>query len=175
MQNNVSVSLAEFRVSRDPDDVLVAYSLGSCVGFAVWDPKTKVGGLAHIVLPSSTGSMIAPSCNGWGAAPVPDQSMQGKYADTAVPSLLARMQEEGCQMKRLLAYMAGGAHVLRGLTWPGGDIGSANVKAALEAARKMGVKVLSSAIGDSYGRTMRLYVSTGRVTVSSVGREERDM
>ena len=157
------------------DDVLVAFSLGSCVGFAVWDSKTRVGGLAHIVLPSSAGPVIAPSCNGWGSTAAADQSTPGKYADTAIPSLFAKMQEEGCQLKGLKAYMAGGAHVLRGLTWPGGDIGSANIKAALEAAGKMGVVVQKSDVGENYGRTMRLYVSTGRVTVSSVGREERDM
>lgn len=161
MPNNVSVGLSEFKVSQDPGDVLVAYSLGSCVGLAVWDPKTKVGGLAHIVLPSSTGSV--------------DRSTQGKYADTAVPCLVAKMRQEGGDPKRLKVHMAGGAHVLKGLTWPSGDIGSANVKATREAAAKTGVRVIGADVGEDYGRTMRLYVSTGRVTVSSVGREEREM
>lgn len=175
MQNNVSVGLSEFRVSRDRDDVLVAYSLGSCVGFALWDPKVKVGGLAHIVLPSSAGPVMTGCGIGRGAALVVDESTPGKYADTAVPKLLARMREEGCDPKRLKAYMAGGAHVLRGLTWPGGDIGSANVKAVQEAAAKVGIEVLNSDVGENYGRTMRLYVLTGRVTVTSVGRVERDL
>lgn len=161
MSNYVCVGLSEFKVSRDPGDVLVAYSLGSCVGVTVWDPKTRVGGLAHIVLPSSAGTA--------------DRSTQGKYADTAVPCLVEKMQREGCDLKRLKVHMAGGAHVLRGLTWPGGDIGSANVRAAQEAAAKTGIRVISADLGENYGRTMRLYVLTGRVTVSSVGREEREM
>ena len=31
---------------------LVAYGLGSCIALAVWDPRTRVAGLAHFMLPT---------------------------------------------------------------------------------------------------------------------------
>ncbi|MGE5580743.1 MAG: chemotaxis protein CheD [Bacillota bacterium] len=173
MHNHIAVGLSEIKVAGGKDDVLVAYSLGSCVGLAVWDPVTRIGGLAHIVLPSSGGS-LAPS--GFAKREDPDAGLSaGKYADTAVPMLVSLMQEAGCEVPRLKGYLAGGAHVLRTLSWPGGDIGAANVRAAQEAAWKQGITILKMDVGEDYGRTMRLYVAGGRVTVSSVGRTERDM
>lgn len=173
MLNHVAVGLSEIKVAGGKDDVLVAYSLGSCVGLAVWDPVAKIGGLAHIVLPSSEGTLAPP---GFARRAFSDGgSSPGKYADTAIPKLVSLMQEAGCDVSRLKGYLAGGAHVLRGLSWPGGDIGAANARAAQEAAWKHGVAILKMDVGEDYGRTMRLYVASGRVTVSSVGRTERDM
>ena len=47
--------------------------LGSCVGVVLYDRVAKLGGLAHIVLPSSRGVIDHP----------------GKYADTAIPGMIA--------------------------------------------------------------------------------------
>ena len=51
MTNSLSVGLGELVISSDPEDVLVAYGLGSCVGIAMYNPVTKTGGLLHAVLP----------------------------------------------------------------------------------------------------------------------------
>ncbi len=48
------VGIAEMRISRDLDDVLVTYALGSCLGVAIYDPTSHVGGLLHVMLPLST-------------------------------------------------------------------------------------------------------------------------
>ena len=50
-----NVGIGEYRVARPPA-VLVSLGLGSCVGVALYDPERKVGGLAHIMLPSSNGA-----------------------------------------------------------------------------------------------------------------------
>lgn len=99
----------------------------------------------------------------------------GKYANTAVPYLVDRLREVGCRVNRLKAWVVGGAHVLKGLEWPTGDIGAANVRAVLEALNRLGITPPLTHVGDEYGRTMRLYVRSGRVTVSAVGRAERDI
>lgn len=174
MHNHIAVGLSEIKTAGGKDDVLVAYSLGSCVGLAVWDPVKKIGGLAHIVLPSSEGSLAVSGLTSRRAAPEAGAS-PGKYADTAVPMLASLMKDAGCDISRLKGYLAGGAHVLRSLSWPAGDIGAANARAAQEAAWKQGITILKTDIGENFGRTMRLYVADGRVTISSVGREERDM
>ena len=38
---NVVVDIADFKVSAEPDSELVTYSLGSCIGVAIWDPQAK--------------------------------------------------------------------------------------------------------------------------------------
>ena len=49
----IKVGMADLKVVKSPDGV-TTLGLGSCVGIAVRDPVTKIGGLAHIMLPDST-------------------------------------------------------------------------------------------------------------------------
>jgi chemotaxis protein CheD len=49
------VEIADKKVARSPTE-LVSIGLGSCVGICLYDPVTKIGGLAHIMLPDSTQS-----------------------------------------------------------------------------------------------------------------------
>ena len=49
----IIVDISDARISKDTNDTLVTYSLGSCLGVAVYDPAIKVGGLLHYQLPSS--------------------------------------------------------------------------------------------------------------------------
>ena len=42
------------KISTNADDTLITYALGSCLGITVWDPVTKVGGMLHVMLPTST-------------------------------------------------------------------------------------------------------------------------
>ena len=76
--NIITVGIGELRVSKE-ECVLESISLGSCVGIALYDPGTKISGLAHIMLPSS-----ALSVRGM-ANPTP------KFADVAVKKMLEDM------------------------------------------------------------------------------------
>lgn len=170
MASLIAVGLSEIKVSSNPDDILVAYSLGSCVGVALWDPVKKAGGMVHAVLPGAgaePGSLQAEAAQ--------DPANPGKFAISGVPSLARKLEEMGCDLFRVKAWMAGGAHVLRGIVWPGGDIGAANTRVALEALRRLAIPSPLMDVGQDYGRTMRLYISSGKATVSSVGRGERDI
>jgi chemotaxis protein CheD len=173
MQNLIVVGLSEVKVAERTGDVLVAYSLGSCIGLALWDPISLAGGMAHVVLPSSSGSLVAWDLSSAGSQDASE--VPGKYADTAVPHLVDLLRRTGCRVNRLRSWVAGGAHVLRGLEWPAGDIGAANARAVLDALNRSGVALPRMDVGGDYGRTMRLYVQNGRATVSSVDRGERDI
>ena len=50
----VVVGMSDMRVSNDTKDVLITYSLGSCIGIAVHDPMAGVGGILHFMLPDSS-------------------------------------------------------------------------------------------------------------------------
>jgi len=157
------VGLGELKVSREREAVLVCYGLGSCVGIALYDPVTRVAGMAHVVLPDSGQG------RGGEAA--------GKFADTAVPALLAELASQGAARSRLQCRIAGGARML---TVAGGsmarlDIGTRNgdaVRAALEQAR---VPIAAADLGGTYGRTVSLHVHTGRLLISTVGRGEKEL
>ena len=115
-----SARMGEMVVSSDPHEELVALGLGSCIGLAIVDRTAGVAGLAHIVLPESN-----------------DRGEQvGKFADTAVPELIAKMRKAGAVERRFETAIAGGARMFE---MSGGlDIGSRNeaaVRAALANAR----------------------------------------
>ncbi len=48
----IIVNISDAGVSKNPGDELITYSLGSCIGVAVHDPVTKIGGMLHYQLPS---------------------------------------------------------------------------------------------------------------------------
>ena len=49
----IKVGMADLKTGKNPD-ILTTLGLGSCIGIALWDPVTKIGGLAHVMLPDST-------------------------------------------------------------------------------------------------------------------------
>ena len=49
----IKVGMADLNICKAPD-VLTTIGLGSCIGIALYDPVTKISGLAHIMLPDST-------------------------------------------------------------------------------------------------------------------------
>lgn len=162
----VSVNLGEVKVSDNPGVALVCYGLGSCVALAAYEGRARVAGMAHVVLPSSAEGRSTP-----GAATAQD----GRFADTAVPALVRALVAKGANRSRLVIKMAGGAQVLAMSAGPFSEIGRRNVTAVKQALAAAGLAPAVEDTGGNVGRTMRFEVGSGRVTVSSVGRRDRDL
>jgi len=152
----VLVRVAEFKTGG-AGDVLLTIGLGSCVAIVLHDADARVGGLAHILLPS-------PALSRRDAAP-------GKFPQTALPLLLREMTDRGARPDRITARIVGGASMFANLQ-PTGTIqmGERNLVAVRSALEHHGVPLVGSAVGESYGRTVRLFVDDGRVEVSTVRR-----
>jgi chemotaxis protein CheD len=137
------------------NDVLVTVGLGSCVAILLYDAEARVGGLAHVLLPS-------PALARRDANPA-------KFPQFAVPRLLELMAVEGARPERITARLAGGASMFATLAPPGTvQMGERNLVAARQALSSQGVPLVGEAVGGDYGRTVRLRVSDGRVEVSTV-------
>jgi chemotaxis protein CheD len=149
--------MGEMVVSSDPDEELVALGLGSCIGLAIVDRTAGVAGLAHIVLPESSDRV--------------DQA--GKFADTAVPELIARMREAGGAEPRFETAIVGGARMFE----PSGglDIGARNEAAVRAALAKAGIPVKAAQTGGSAGRTLKIAVRELQVTVRVAGQPTETM
>ncbi|MFZ5808887.1 MAG: chemotaxis protein CheD [Chloroflexota bacterium] len=161
MQDNLAVGLGEIKLSRNPDDVLVAYGLGSCVGIGMYDPQVRVAALLHAVLPDSPNGAVERS---------------PKYVSSGIEMMLEEMMKHGAQPSRLIIRMAGGANMLAA---PGFaqtfNIGTRNVEAAYETLKKFRLKIASQEVGGTSGRTVRFYVRDGRMTIRTVGNQEREV
>lgn len=92
----IKVGMADLNICKSPDG-LTTLGLGSCVGIALRDPVTKVGGLAHIMLPDSTA--------------IKDNTNIPKFADTGIVELVNRIACAGGSKSRLVAKIAGGAQM----------------------------------------------------------------
>jgi chemotaxis protein CheD len=161
MGNSFNVGLGEQVISRAAGDVLVAYGLGSCLGIGMVDPLNHVTGLLHAVLPEHSLS------NG---------STPGKYVDSGIVSLLEDMIKAGADRRRLIVRMAGGANMLLspGMT-KSFDIGNRNIAMAYKVLESLNLKLSAQEVGGNTGRTVRLYVADGRMTVRAVGQQEHDI
>lgn len=150
----VLVHVAEYKVGV-AGEILLTIGLGSCVAVMLHDPVARVGGLAHILLPSPALSRR-------------DQS-PGKFPQTAIPLLLQDMVAHGARAPRISARIAGGASMFTNLQ-PAGTIqmGERNLVAVRAALTHHSVPLVGSAVGGDFGRTVRLFVDDGRIEVSAV-------
>ena len=149
------VRMGELAISSTPGDVLVSLGLGSCIGLALVDKRAGVAGLAHIVLPATTG------------APTPEA--MNKFADHAVPALVDGMVERGASRVFMQAALVGGASMFAGT---GLEVGARNADAVRELVAGRRVPVVAEAVGGSRGRTVKVDVTSGAVSVREAGGAE---
>jgi chemotaxis protein CheD len=161
-ETTVVVGLGEWTVSTDPRTTLVCLGLGSCVALCAYDPVAKVAGLAHFVLPTSAEGRSA----GPGA----------KFVDTGIPLLIGEMERLGAARSRLVLKIVGGARMI---TAPGVNgalnIGDRNVASARSTLAGLGLRIAAEDTGGVRGRTVRLNVGTGTLTVSAAGEPGRPL
>ena len=139
------VRMGELAVSSESGHVLVSLGLGSCIGLALIDRRMGIAGLAHIVLPQSTGDGGDNPC---------------KFADLAVPEMLSELEALGARKVRLEAVLVGGASMFS-FGGNGLEVGQRNDAAVREALSALRIPVLASETGGSKGRTVRVNVETG--------------
>lgn len=165
MNNPISLGLGELLVSRNPEDVLVAYGLGSCLGISMIDPVTHVTGLLHAVLPESLNGMD------YEKSPA-----SGKYVGSGIECLLATMIKEGANRNRIVVRVVGGANMLiaPGLTSTF-DIGTRNIEKARATLQRLKMTIAAEEVGGHQGRTVRVYVAESRMTVKLIGEKEHDL
>jgi chemotaxis protein CheD len=94
---DVLVRVAELQVGGG-DDILITVGLGSCVAIVLHDSVVRVGGLAHVLLPSPALSR--------------QDGNAAKFPQTAVPRLLELMAKRGASPRRITGRLVGGASML---------------------------------------------------------------
>ncbi len=136
---------------------LVAVALGSCVAIVLHDATTRIGGLAHALLPSQAMGRVT--------------GQPGRYAQTAAPELLERMIARGARAPTITARLVGGASMFVSLTPPGSiQMGDRNVVAAREVLHRLGIRLVGEAVGGDFGRTADFDLASGRITITSYNR-----
>lgn len=159
MGEMIKVGMADLKTCVSPD-AITTLGLGSCIGIAIVDPVTKIGGLAHIMLPDSTAIRNS-------------QQNIAKFADTGIAELVNQMVKLGAKKERMVAKIAGGAMMFAfksqsELTM----VGQRNAAASKQKLKELGIPILAEDTGANYGRTVIFYPETGEFHIRAVGKEE---
>ena len=158
MGKEIKVGMADLNVCVSPDSI-TTLGLGSCVGIALRDPITKIGGLAHIMLPDST--------------TIRNNSNIPKFADTGIEELVKQVVRRGADRGRLVAKIAGGAQMF-GFQSNSEmvRVGERNVEATKRKLGQLRIPILAEDTGKNFGRTVIFYPETGDFVIRAVGKAE---
>jgi len=158
----VKVGIGDLKVGTSPR-ILITSNLGSCVGVALYDPVSLIGGLAHITLPSRN--------------QMPKERNLFKFADTAIPILIKKIAKMGACQHRIVAKIAGGGDMFPFPTQTLSliDVGSRNVAAVRETLKKNGIKLLREETRGNVPRSMEFNLANGLVTLRTKGKKDRKL
>jgi len=145
----IAVRMGEMTVSGDAGTRLSIFGLGSCVGVSLWDPRARVGGMAHFMLPSGT-----------------SEDPPAKYVTSGLGRFIGAFEAAGGSLRRSQVKASGGAAVLT-LTNGTMNIGERNAAALATALAELRLSLTASDLGGTKARTIELCVDTGRLSVRS--------
>lgn len=154
---NQIVSISDMKISNRKEDVLITYSLGSCIGVTFFDPVAHVGGLVHCMLPLSR------------VDPEKAKQKPCMFADTGLQMVLKAIFELGAKRRNIIVKAAGAATLMdrKGLF----RIGERNYAMLRKVLWKNNILITTEDIGGIKTRTMTLYMDSGITTIKSRGRE----
>ena len=154
----IVVGMADLKVAKCPD-ILTTLGLGSCVGITLYDKAKQIGGMAHVMLPSYKG--------------FEGQTIM-KFADSAIIELVNQLSRIGASRTSLVAKIAGGAHMFgRSQSSDMLKIGERNAAASLAILAQLRIPVQANDTGGTHGRTIELYLDTGKLKIRTVGAGEK--
>ncbi len=146
----INVGIARFSVAKAPDELSIV-GLGSCVSVAIYHKRTRVGGLAHIMLPKGNPN------NG---------SNPGKYANTAIRAMYVQLKKEVGNDNGYVAKIAGGASMFK--SNKAFNIGERNVEAVKKELERLGITIVGEETGKDFGRTVNLSMENGDLSIRSI-------
>ncbi|GFI22062.1 chemoreceptor glutamine deamidase CheD [Lachnospiraceae bacterium] len=160
LESMIVVNMGDYKTARG-EKKLMTKDLGSCIGVALRDPHTGVGGLLHVMLPyhSTTNK---------------EHFVAAKYADTGLDEMISSLVQQGAKRNHLVAKIAGGAHMIRCEQIPeSSDISSRNVNAVKQKLAELQIPLLASDVGEYFPRTVVFEPGSGTFRILTPGKAER--
>lgn len=162
MTEEIKVGISDYKITESPNH-LITLGLGSCVGIFIYDKKSKIGGLSHIMLPDS--HLFSNKS---------DIKIE-KFADLAIPKMVEEISE-GNKSNQLVAKIAGGASMfkLKGNA-KSQNIGERNILAVEKILKELKIPIIAKHVGGEMGRSLFVDLETFVVSVKMVNRERYEL
>jgi chemotaxis protein CheD len=154
-----AVNFCESKISTNPSETLVAFSIGSGIGVSMYDSVTGAGAVLNFVLPDSATIL-----------PERTKHLPGMFADTGMQTLLDALNDIGAITESMKVVIAGGAHIL---DQPSGfNIGLKNHQAITDILSRQNIVLHHEDIGGCSRRTLSLDIRSGCSTIQTAGQGE---
>lgn len=122
----------------DRPEQVISTILGSCVSVCLWDPRLKMGGMNHIILPASAAGLE-------------------RFGACAMERLINALLKQGARRDTMEAKVFGGAAIVEGLS----NIGQRNVEFALGYLSAEGIRCTGQSVGGTSARQVRFWPHGG--------------
>ena len=145
---DIVVGVSDMKICKDPESILVTYSLGSCIGISIYDPVVRVGGLLHFMLPDAA------------LDPVKAKNNPCMFANTGIPYLFKSAYKLGAKKQRMKVIVIGGSQVndTQGFF----NIGKRNFMAVRKIFWKNNVMISYQNVGGTSNRTLKMSLKNGQ-------------
>ncbi|MCW5671443.1 MAG: chemoreceptor glutamine deamidase CheD [Hydrogenophaga sp.] len=127
------------------DDLVVMTVLGSCIAACIWDPRVRVGGMNHFMLPDG------------------GNDSSGRYGSYAMELLINEMIKLGARRETMQAKVFGGGQVMHTFTTM--NVGERNTAFVLDYLQTERIAVVSKDVLDIYPRKVCYFPATGKAMV----------
>lgn len=154
-----AVNFGQLKMSRNPAETLVAFSIGSGIAVSIYDPVTRSGGLLNCVLPDSLQLSSSKA-----------QIQPYMFVDTGLAALCDALHDLGAQKENLKVVLAGGAQTIDQTAEF--NIGRKNHQAVKFFLKSVHLAIQYADVGGIYLRTLRLDMSNGATTIQILGQTE---
>lgn len=185
LPHKIQVAMGEGVVASAPYIVLSS-GLGSCVAVILYDARRKIGGLAHIMLPAQLRNV---ECGMWNEQSAmrgsavrnpklvlsPVEVSPFRFADTAIVVLLERLRSRGAVQRDIVAKMVGGARMFSYYEDPNTGIGAQNIASVRHILRGERIALIGEDTGGHHGRSVEFNLDSGRVIVTAIGKQEKEI
>jgi chemotaxis protein CheD len=133
--------------------------VGSCIAITLWNPKRRIGGMCHYMLPHGGAEHSA--------------AEDGHYADGALRFFLRRIRAAGTEPADYEAKLFGGGSMFYGaMAERVTDIGALNIEAGKQMLQTHGFAIVGGHTAGSGHRDVILDLESGEVWVRHVGRSQ---
>lgn len=156
-QSHLIVGISEYVISNRIEDVLITFSLGSCIGVSFYDATLNQGALVHCMLPSVTMGSIN------------DNLSPVAYVDSGIHIVLQSLIDLGSKKKNLICKVAG-CSAMFDVNEDHFKIGEKNYAVTKMILEKNAIEISGECIGGKDSKTMWLEIKTGKTTVQ-IGNE----
>jgi len=132
------------RLACSSEETQITTILGSCVAVALFDPRSKVGGLNHFLLPQLPA----------------DEAPSPRYGSYAIPALIKQLLKSGANQKSIQAKVFGGANAMAHLSI---NVGAKNIDLALKILDEHNIPIVEKNVGGKIGRKIWFNTNTFQV------------